>query len=105
MAASHGLSPSGTLDDLRNSIVSHITEGACTQFETILSPPACAEIRTQCPDEFSKMPDSESDATFTCMRVFFLSQLTKKIRRRPLCRLLKLYDIGHDSNSSFNVLR
>jgi hypothetical protein len=39
------------------------------------------------------------------LRVFFLSQISNNVRRRPLCRLLKLYDIQHDAKSSTTVLR
>jgi hypothetical protein len=35
MAANHGLSPLGTLNDIKNSVMKHISEGAYTQFEVV----------------------------------------------------------------------
>ena len=78
MAAGYGLSPLGTLNDIQNSIILHITEGVCCRSQAIL-PPACAKLWAQCPNEFSEMPDSNSDTTNE-MHIFLLSQLSKKIQ-------------------------
>ena len=98
MAAGHGLSPLGTLDKIKNTIMAHISEGVCSRFQVTL-PPACAKLQADCPNELSQMPDNDDD-----MRMFFLSELSNNIHRRPLCRLLQLYNIEHDTKASFNVL-
>ena len=79
MAAGHGLSPLGTLNDIHNLIILHITEGTCSQFQAIL-PPACIKLWTQCPNEFSEMPDNNLGTT-NDMHIFLLSQLSKKIQQ------------------------
>jgi hypothetical protein len=102
IAASHGLSPLGTVNDIKSSLVAHIAEAECTQLsETVpVLPPACVKLREDCPSELSQIPDNQNE-----MRIFFLSQIGNTIRRRPLCRLLQLYDIQHDAKSSTSVLR
>jgi hypothetical protein len=60
-------------------------------------PPACVKLREDCPSEVSQRPDNQNE-----LRVFFLSY---NVRRRPLCRLHKLYDIQHDlSRSDWRLL-
>ena len=102
IAASHGLSPVGTVDDIKSSVVAHIAEAKCTQFSKSVPvlPPACVKLREDCLSELLQIPDNHNK-----LCIFFLSQIGRNVQCWPLCRLLQLYDIQHDPKSSTSVLR
>lgn len=72
MAANHALSPVGSLDDVKNEIINHITEGSCTCFKLKL-PLGCAAFQSDCPPELlgTQLSDNENDVHI----FFFISAM------------------------------
>lgn len=68
IAASHGLSPVGTIHDIKNSVVAHIADAKCTQLSKSVPvlPPACVKLREDCPSELPQIPDNQNE-----LRIFF----------------------------------
>ena len=85
IAASHGLSPVGTIDDIKSLVVAHIAEAKCTQISRTVPvlPPACVKLREDCPSELSQISDNQNE-----LCIFFLSQIGSNVRQWPLCQLL-----------------
>jgi hypothetical protein len=53
IAASHGLSPLGTVNDIKSSVIAHIAKVKCTELSDVVPvlPLACVKLREDCPSE------------------------------------------------------
>ena len=67
IAASHGLSTLGMVNDIKSSVVAHIPEAECTQLSKTVPvlPLACVKFREDCPSELPKI-------RMSCARSFYL---------------------------------
>ena len=98
MAAAHGHSPLGILNDIKNALINHIMCSMCGQTKVVI-PSACANFWWECPLDMMQPSTYQSE-----LQILFLSQLLNKICWRSLCQLLDTYNIMHDHNGTLNTL-
>jgi hypothetical protein len=93
-AGAHGLSCSGTTDEIRTLLVDHFTRGECSKNAPIME--ACSDVRDIARNEGSNGDD---------IQAYILTAVSYNIPRKRVLDLLRTQNVLFDSSASLSKLR
>jgi len=97
VAATHGMSPVGTVDHIKTMIMEHVSKGQCMT-PVCAVPSACSDICSDCSLKTSmEFPNEE-------FQIYLLSKAADTFSACALQRVLDSYSIPYDSSGRLSHL-